>query len=210
MNIAFGSVAEGFPCAPFVYLGCTLKVAYLAFAAAYYQIIGRRLQKFVYPLNVVTGQRGAALYGNSVVAYKAQIFALRPGGYRRLGYVGNNFAVLQLYYPVAVRFGKFPVVRNYYDKLFGGKLFQGVQHLSARCRIKRARRLVGHYYFGFLYKRPGNGNALLLPARKRVGLALCIACKVYLLQNFLYLAPVFAPALQLQGERYVVLNRKFV
>ena len=44
---------------------------------------------------------------------------------------------------------------------------QGIHYDACGFRVQRGNRLVGQDHFGLLHQRPGDSDALLLPARKR-------------------------------------------
>ena len=80
-------------------------------------------------------------------------------------YVAYYVTVRKLDNAVGILLGKLAVVGNHNYKLCFGKLFKGIENLTSRYRIKRARRLVRHDYFGLFNKRSGNRHPLLLSAR---------------------------------------------
>ena len=89
--------------------------------------------------------------------------------------VADDFAVCKLQDPVAVFFGKIPIVRDDDDQLLFGQLFEKPEQLFARLFVERTRRLVRKQDGRVLDERAGNGNALLLTARKLFGRALFVA-----------------------------------
>ena len=124
--------------------------------------------------------------------------------------VRNDLAVFELDDTVAVVLGKFPIVRDHDDQLLFGKLLQGVQNLLTGVGVQSACRFIRHDDLGFLNKSARDRDPLFLTARKRVGLAFCVAGKVHLLQKIGNRLFVVGFALELQSKRDVLFDRKFV
>ena len=125
-------------------------------------------------------------------------------------HVGNDLPVFEFDDAVCIRLGEFPVVRDDDDELFFGKLFERIKHLRARCRVKRARRLIRHDDLGLLDERPRDGDALLLPARERVGLAVGIPLHVDHGQQLVDARLVAGFSLQFERKGDVLPHRQFV
>ena len=140
-------------------------------------------------------QARAVLYGDGVLADEGEVVALSPRRDLFFGHVGEHLAVLELDDAVAVHFGKLAVVRHHDDQLALGQLFQRFEYLFARVRVESARRFVRHDDLGVFDQRPRDGNALLLPARQGVGLALGKLLQLYLRENVAHLLLVLALAL---------------
>ena len=100
-----------------------------------------------------------------------------------LGDVRDDPAVRKFHDAVGVALRKVAVVRYDENELSRGELFQGIEDLLTRVRVERTRRLVRHDDLRVLDERTRDGNALLLTARKLVGLALGKARQVHLLQD---------------------------
>ena len=101
-------------------------------------------------------------------------------------------------------------MRNDDDEFFAGELFEGIEDLRARLGIERARRLVAHDDLGLFDERPRDGDTLLLPARKRIGLTVVIALHVYHFEEFFDVFPIARPSLQFEGKGDVLPHRQFV
>ena len=128
----------------------------------------------------------------------------------RLGDVGNHLPVLQFNDTVAVLLRKITIVGNDDDQLVFGELFQGIENLLTRRGVQRARRLVRHNDFGGFDQSARDCDTLFLAARKGVGLTLCVAYEIDVLQQSGDCLFVLGFALQLQSQSDVVLDRELV
>ena len=76
-------------------------------------------------------------------------------------------AVLNAHHPVG-RFGDFGIMGDDYHRhaFFGIQGAEQREHLDAGFGVERARRFVGEQQFGLVGQAAGDGDALLLAARK--------------------------------------------
>ena len=95
-------------------------------------------------------------------------------------------------------------MRDDNDEFLFGKLLQKGQDGVPRVLVERARRLVREDDLGLLDERPRDGDALLLPARKFVGLALFHARELHLFERRPDLMKIHRLPLQFEGDCQIV------